>query len=88
MGVDWSYVPTALRKQVLNQLHEGHHGIKKCRERAKQAVWWPGMSNELDKLVNDCPTSYKFRCQRAEPLISTPLPNLPWQKVGTDLFEW
>ena len=43
------------------------------------------MSNEL---VNDCPTCYKLRRQRAEPLMSTPLPSLPWQKVGTDLFEW
>lgn len=26
--------------------------------------------------------------QRPEPLITSTLPELPWQKVGTDLFEW
>ena len=26
--------------------------------------------------------------QWGEPFIPSPLPNLPWQKIGTDLFEW
>ena len=58
------------------------------RERAKQAVWWPGISKQLEKLVRECPKCIKFRVQRAEPLIPSTLPSLPWQKVGTDLFEW
>ena len=81
-------IPTSLRPEVLSQLHVGHQGIKKCRERAKQAVWWPGLSKQLQELVQDCPVCYKHRIQRAEPLLPTPLPKLPWQKVGTDLFEW
>ena len=70
------------------QLHVGHQGIRKCRERAKQAVWCPGISKQLEKLVSECPNCIKFRVQRVEPLIPSPLPNLPWQKLGTDLFEW
>lgn len=46
------------------------------------------MSKQIEKLVNDCPKCYQFRSQRAEPMISTTLPSLPWQKVATDLFEW
>ena len=26
--------------------------------------------------------------QHPEPLMPSPLPTRPWQKVGTDLFEW
>ena len=29
----------------------------------------------------------KAQKQRAQPIIPSPLPKLPWQVVGTDLFE-
>ena len=31
-------IPSALQAEVLTQLHVGHQGIQKCRERAKQSV--------------------------------------------------
>ena len=40
-------IPPALRKELLDKIHEGHQGITKCRERARQSVWWPGLSREL-----------------------------------------
>ena len=30
----------------------------------------------------------KFYQQKPKPLIPSTIPELPWQKVGTDLFEW
>ena len=81
-------IPVSMQTDILQKLHVGHQGIRKCRERAKQAVWWPGISKQLERLVRECPNCIKFRVQRAEPLIPSPLPSLPWQKVGTDLFEW
>ena len=81
-------IPSSLRKDVLNKIHAGHQGITKCRERTRQSVWWPGISKELEELVNRCHVCCKTQSQRAEPLITTPLPDLPWQKVATDIFEW
>ena len=56
--------------------------------RARQSVWWPGLSTQLEELVKTCKTCCIHQQQRAEPLIPSELPELPWQKVGTDLFEW
>ena len=57
-------------------------------KRARQSVWWPGMSQQLQEYVTRCLVCCKHRPQRSEPLIPTSLPGLPWQRVGTDLFEW
>ena len=38
--------------------------------------------------MKSCSECCKVQNQRAEPLIPSTLPKLPWQKVGTDLFEW
>ncbi len=45
------------------------------------------MSTQLEETVRKCPVCVKFQVPRAESLLSSELPSLPWQ-VGTDLFEW
>ena len=81
-------IPTTLRSDVLERLHTGHQGIVKCRERARQSVRWPGLSAQLEKVVKNCRECCREQLQRAEPLMPSVLPELPFQKVGTDLFEW
>ena len=80
-------VLAALRLEMLDCIHTGHQGISKCRERARQSIWWPGLSWQLEELVKNCSTCRKCSNQRREPLIPTSLPKLPWQQVATDLFE-
>ena len=81
-------VPTAVKQDILEKLHTGHLGIVKCRERARQSVWWPGLSTQLVQMIKNCRECCKERCQPAEPLITSELPELPFQKIGPDLFEW
>ena len=43
-----------MRLEVLDKIHQGHQGITKCRERAKQAVWWLGLSRQIQDMVESC----------------------------------
>ena len=44
-------IPQALRMEMLERLHEEHLGLVKCRRRASQSVWWPGLENQIEELI-------------------------------------
>ncbi|XP_054871220.1 uncharacterized protein K02A2.6-like [Amphiprion ocellaris] len=79
-------IPATMRDSVLVALHEGHQGMSRCRERARQTVWWPGLSGQINDLVKNCTICIKERANPVEPLMPSEFPERPWQKVGADLF--
>ena len=79
-------IAAALRSEVLKQLHEGHQGLTRCRVRARMSVWWPRISAEITKTLSTCKFCIENKpTQRREPLITTPLPGGPWQRIAADL---
>ena len=80
-------VPKSLQATTLQKIHNGHQGIQRCRQRTTSSVWWPGVSKHIEQLVKSCPICAKASIPHKEPLMYSPLPNHPWEKVGSDLFE-
>ena len=80
-------VPNCLQKETLQKIHAGHQGIERCRARAAVSIWWPGVSQQIAQMVQQCVEYARNANQHKEPLMSTQLPEYPWQVVGTDLFE-
>ena len=76
-------VPKELQWETLKKLHQGHQGIVRCQERARISVWWPGIGQDF---VQSCPTCVREFSHHPEPLMLTALPDLPWQRVSSDLF--
>lgn len=79
-------IPTALRKLMLKKIHVGHLGIEKCRRRARQVMYWPGLNQSISDMVQACSTCLQHRSKQAsQPLQPHPVANYPWEKVGVDL---
>ncbi|XP_053389029.1 uncharacterized protein K02A2.6-like [Mercenaria mercenaria] len=88
MRNDRLIIPSELKTDILARLHEAHQGINKCRSRAKESVWWLGISKDIENLVKGCDTCAKMQNEKREPLIATPFPDRCWSKLGSDLFHW
>ena len=80
-------VPSSLQKETLERIHDSHQGISRCRMRSKSSVWWPGISSAIQEMIQRCPVCVRNAELHHEPLISTTLPQYPWQMLGSDLFE-
>lgn len=81
-------IPAALRKEMLRRIHEGHMGIEKCQRRAREVMWWPGMSTDIQSVVESCESCQRHRAANPrQPLQPHPLPDRPWQVLAADIFE-
>ena len=82
-------VPKVLRSEMLSRIHESHLGINKCKQRARELLFWPGMSTQIEELVARCEMCATHRpINSREPMIVSESPSRPWEMVGCDLFEF
>ena len=81
-------VPQAKRKEVLQSLHAAHLGITRTKQRARLAVYWPGITNDIVQMIercNECQTHQAS--QGKEPQSEDAKPTRPFECVSTDLFS-
>jgi len=81
-------IPKNMCHEMLKIIHASHMGIDKCKRRAKDLVYWPGMISQIEDITSNCSTCN--RCQKSqtkELMIPHNVPSRPWAQVGADLFE-
>jgi len=79
-------VPHLARKEMLSCLHTGANS---CIERARQTVFFPGITAAIKTLIATCPVCSKFKDeQQKEPLKSYDVPSRPWEVVCSDIFSF
>ena len=81
-------IPESLRAEILEILHVTFWNVR-TKQRARDMIYWPGLNKQIEDITSKCAACLESRSkQQKEPLTPHPVPSLPWNKVGTDLFEY
>ena len=81
-------IPAAERHNTMKSLHQSHIGIEGTLRRARDTVYWPGITAVLKDYISKCGICNRSRPEQCkEPLHPHKAPEIPWEKVGVDLFD-
>ena len=88
----WFVIPTKKHEVVLRVIQEGHLRINKYKLRSKDTVYWPGLIDQLERLILNCEHCLKYshsKCKQ-EPSMSLgqEVHLHPWSKLATDIFHF
>ena len=77
--------------EILKLIHEGHLGLTKHKLRAKETGYWPGLNDNMEKLVLNCQLCLKYlKSKCKQPLqmsLGQEIPAFPWTNIATDIFH-
>ena len=73
-------------------IHKGHLDLGKCKLQCKDMVYWPGINEQLDKLVLNCELCLKYLKAKSKQapnmLLGQEVLIHPWMKVATNIFHF
>eukprot|EP00731_Ephydatia_muelleri_P000773 Em0001g773a len=78
-------IPPGMRQHILKELHQSHPGIVRMKSLARLHVWWPGIDEDIERMVRTCDScnQQKDNVPHA-PLHPWEYPSKPWQCLHAD----
>ena len=77
---------------ILKLIHKGHLGLTKCKLRANEAVYWPGLNEQLENPILNCQLCLKYsqsKCkQPPHNSLGQEIPIHPWTTLATNIFHF
>lgn len=78
-------IPSTIRQQVLQLLHEGHFGIQRMKQLARTAVYWPNIDNDILCLCRSCTACAEYQNRPSNPPVHPwMVPEKPWSRLHLD----
>ena len=82
-------IPFQMRPQMLMLIHQDNFGMEKFTLKARECLFWPGITKYIKEIVSNCTKCLQFaKQQQKETFQQHSLPSYPWQKLASDLFDF
>ncbi len=82
-------IPPSMRNYALECIHTSHMGIVKCKLRARESCYWPGMNQQIEQMIQNCQECQEnCRKQQKQPMTTREIPKRPWSHCASDIFEF
>ena len=75
-------VPSSMRKEMLQRIHQGHMWIEKSKRRARDVLYWPGMNSQISDMISRCTICLQHQWQNTKkPMIPSRIPSKPCHRL-------
>ncbi|CAK1595929.1 unnamed protein product [Parnassius mnemosyne] len=82
-------IPPSLRERVLLEIHEGHLGMNKMKNLARNYIYWPGIDQDIENLCRNCQACCSVRDSPPRAVLHPwEFPLNPWQRLHADFAEY
>ncbi len=83
------FIPKPKRKDIVKRLHAAHQGIDRTLRRARQTVYWPGITSDIKSTIDACQMCQRYRAsQQKEPMERDVPPSRIFEEIAADFFEY
>ena len=78
-------IPEKLQQRILDELHCGHPGIVRMKSLARMHVFWPGLDQHIERVVQECSSCQVVQLLPAQaPVNPWAWPSHPWHRIHVD----
>ncbi|XP_037958915.1 uncharacterized protein K02A2.6-like [Teleopsis dalmanni] len=77
-------IPASLKQKILKLLHDGHWGVSRMKQLARQHVWWTNIDKDIAQLTENCDVCKIANPVHAREYVSWPEADRPWERVHID----
>ena len=79
-------IPSSLRDDAVKLAHEGHQGMERTKAFIRLKVWFPGINDRVEKMVQKChPCNINHQGKiNYEPLKMSKMPEKAWENLSMD----
>ena len=84
-------IPRKMQSQLLRYIYSSHLSIEKCKQGARDVLFWPGMTSQIEDVREDvvlnCQVCSTYQWSNTkEFMLPHEIPEHPWSQVGANLF--